>query len=59
MSELREILQAQTKAMASAFSAGHVAGYREGFNAGMLEAEKVFAKAFPDYKPTWATKVPA
>lgn len=52
MSELREILQAQTKAMASAFNAGHVSGYREGFAAGVAEAQKILAGVFPDYKPT-------
>ena len=57
MSDLREILQAQTKAMASAFNAGHTAGYREGFNAGIAEAEKIFAKAFPQYKPTLPANV--
>jgi hypothetical protein len=57
MSELREILQAQIEASARSFSAGRDAGYREGFNAGIAEAEKVFARNFPGYKPTLSAPV--
>lgn len=47
MSDLREILKAQTEAMAKAFNSGHAEGYRQGFSDGIAEAQKILAQVFP------------
>lgn len=47
MSELAEILRAQTEAIARAFNAGHAAGYKDGFRDGIAEAQKILKKVLP------------
>lgn len=59
MSDLREILQAQTQAMAASFESGRCVGYRQGFNDGIAEAQKIVQKAFPDFKFEPTQKVSA
>jgi len=46
MSELVNMLRAQTEAINSAYKAGHHTGYQEGFAAGIAEAQRIIHNTF-------------
>lgn len=58
MSDLGEMLRAQTEAISRAYINGHHVGYQEGFNAGLAEAKRILNKTFPEFVPA-AQKVVA